>query len=642
MVDQLASILPATFGVTGLLYLWLAARVQSKSGETANHAIALFLFLVGAMILGSALTYNTQDLTLYSIGRVLSLAGGGFVPVAVYYVYRDYTFGPPTRAFLAMLCAIPVATTLMALTNPLHEILWSVNGVPGGLQFTDARQHGWFRFVHAPFAYGLFTYSIIALTARLRDIATAHRRNVLLFMLAAVMPLAVSFGNTILRLGPYDFPFTSITLTALLPFYWYLCLGLRVYDFSPLTYHTLLNHLHDPIIVLNKSQRILAVNSAAQTLLERPERELIGRHLWNDVPEAQVLREHAASTDLSQTVRMQRDQFYEIYTSRLIGPNGSEQGILLACRDVTKRKLAQKALADSEHLIRSLVENSSNGILRFALENDDETNEIVRFRCTFANRAAEKFLRTDGVTLVGMPLDKIELLDPSRLLDRFMGSSATNSRVNYETSIELEESECWLRVVGEPVGEDISVTLIDITARKRNENKILRDSLRDPLTGVLNRRGFEKEGIDSISRTTRGAVLYLDLNQFKTINDRFGHQAGDALLKAFGHRLEYCLRPEDLLARLGGDEFSIILPDVDIEDVKHVATRLVETGSEPYIIQGQEITCTASVGIALIPQHGDTLWELVSVADRAMYNVKSMSQSASNDCAAYVDAAIAS
>ncbi len=266
-----------------------------------------------------------------------------------------------------------------------------------------------------------------------------------------------------------------------------------------------------------------------------------------------------------------------------------------------------------------------------------------RFRCIFANRAAESFLGGGTGTLVGMPLDKLSQLEPDKLIEHFRNQTDEQSTISFETAADDGEDGVWLRIVGEPVGEDFSVTLIDITQRKRNENKMLADALRDPLTGVLNRRGFEKEGADCVRSNEQGAILYLDLNQFKSINDRFGHQAGDALLKAFGHRLEFCLRPEDVLGRLGGDEFAIVLPGISVEDAKHVAARLVQTAQEAYIIQGQEIKCTASVGISLMPKHGQELWHLISVADQAMYNAKSVDQdTAANDPAAYIEAATAS
>lgn len=113
-------------------------------------------------------------------------------------------------------------------------------------------------------------------------------------------------------------------------------------------------------------------------------------------------------------------------------------------------------------------------------------------------------------------------------------------------------------------------------------------------------------------------------------------------MKAFGHRLEFGLRPEDVLGRLGGDEFVIVLPGISVDDAKNVARRLVANASEGYIIKGQEIRCTASVGTALMPQHGEELWHLVSAADQAMYNAKSKQADAANDREAYVDAAVAS
>ena len=583
MLERLDLVLPTFFGFAALLYLWLAVRVSRASAHSSNSAISYFLFLIGAMVAGSAFTYGTEDANLYGIGRTLGFFAAGFLPVVLYGIYREYTVGSTHSAIVAMLSVIPVVSTALAITNPLHHMIWAAVETESGIRFSNATEHLWFNRVHAPFAYGLFGYSIIAMFGRLPTIARAHRKKIILLLVCAVLPYLVSLGNNILGIGPIDFPFTALTLALLLPLYWWASIALRVYEFSPLAYQTMFDHVRDPIIVLDKSQRIISANKPAQALLKRPEQDLIGQRLWEDLPEAQSVLQHARERDLTQTVRMPTDHYFELNSTPLKGPGGQDQGTVVVCRDVTERKRALRALADSEHLIRSLVEHSSNGILRFARDNGDTDR---RFRCTFANRAAERYLESGNSTVVGMPLEKLEQLEPEKLLQEFGDDNPSMSSINYETALDADDGESWLRVIGEPVGRDFSVTLIDITQRKRNETKILADALRDPLTGVLNRRGFEKEAAASIAAHQQGAVVYLDLNQFKSINDRFGHQAGDALLKAFGHRLEFCLRPEDVLARLGGDEFAIVLPGISIDDAKHVAGRLVETASEAYIIQG--------------------------------------------------------
>jgi diguanylate cyclase (GGDEF)-like protein/PAS domain S-box-containing protein len=639
MFDDLEIYLRPVFAITALFYLGLSIRVARSSPQNTNSIIAFFLFLIGMLVAGTAFSYGTQDPNIYGIGRTLSYFASGFLPVSFYIVYREYTVGPPGAILITMLSVIPIATTVLALTNPMHNIIWSIVDTDSGIQFSELTEHYWFNRVHAPFMYGLFVYSVISLASRLPTIAPAHRKTIIVLILCALLPFAVSLSNNYLGVGPPDFPFTSAAMVLVLPVYWYVSITLRFYEFSPLAYETLFHHVRDPIIVLDTNDVIICTNKSAQEFLGATESELLGQQLWKSFPKARELLRQASELDLTQTLRMDNSHVYELSSRPLTGPKGQNLGMVVVCRDVTERRNALDKLADNEHLIRTLIETSSNGILRFARDTNDPNR---RFRCVFANRAAETFLGTGVGTLVGMPLDKLHQLDPDKLIAHFNDESGRRSTVSFEASTETADGRAWLRISGEPIGEDFSVTLIDITQRKRNEDKMMADALRDPLTGVLNRRGFEKEGKKSVHAYATGAVLYLDLNQFKSINDRFGHQAGDALLKAFGHRLEFCLRPEDILGRLGGDEFAIVLPGVSVDDAKHIAERLVVTASEAYIIQGQEIRCTASVGIALIPKHGEELWHLISVADEAMYNAKSISQEdAANDRSAYIEAATA-
>jgi hypothetical protein len=205
---------------------------------------------------------------MYSIGRTLGFFSAGFIPVVFFLVYREYTVGPPGSLLVSILIIIPVVTTGLALTNSMHNMIWAAFETESGLVFSDMSSHSWYRNVYAPFTYGLFAYSAIALVGRLPTIAVAHRKMIGMLLCSTLLPFAVSIANNFLGIGPPDFPFTTLSLTLLFPFIAYASLRLRMHEFNPLAYEMLFDHVRDPIIVTDNEQSIICVNNAARALLK--------------------------------------------------------------------------------------------------------------------------------------------------------------------------------------------------------------------------------------------------------------------------------------------------------------------------------------------------------------------------------------
>lgn len=167
----------------------------------------------------------------------------------------------------------------------------------------------------------------------------------------------------------------------------------------------------------------------------------------------------------------------------------------------------------------------------------------------------------------------------------------------------------------------------DITERLASEKLIHFQAYHDLLTGLPNRALFHDRLTNAISNARREddklAVLFLDLDRFKVVNDTLGHSVGDELLKQVANRLKSCLREGDTVARLGGDEFIVLLPHVVADNVAHIVGRkLVETIKEPFVVEGNEIFVTGSIGISMYPEDGSTADGLIKNSDTAMYFTK--------------------
>jgi two-component system cell cycle response regulator len=152
-------------------------------------------------------------------------------------------------------------------------------------------------------------------------------------------------------------------------------------------------------------------------------------------------------------------------------------------------------------------------------------------------------------------------------------------------------------------------------------------ALHDPLTGLPNRRLLEDRIETTVQHAVRhqrkAAVMYLDLDGFKIINDTHGHAYGDEILKQVAQRLVGSSRKEDTVARVGGDEFVIVLGDVTgLNDAREPASKLIEVVSEPYLVNGLTLRLSTSIGIALFPDNADSVSELIHAADNALYDAK--------------------
>jgi diguanylate cyclase (GGDEF)-like protein len=186
----------------------------------------------------------------------------------------------------------------------------------------------------------------------------------------------------------------------------------------------------------------------------------------------------------------------------------------------------------------------------------------------------------------------------------------------------------WIRYKAVRADGDLAVTIRDISESKAHLSELERRSNLDELTGLPNRYWIQQylpKAIDDARAGDRGlAVLFVDLDGFKTVNDALGHAAGDELLRTVGKRLKTAVRPHDHVVRLGGDEFVVVLEQVDDRaDVEHVVGRVLRAFRDGFHLQHTTHVLSASIGISLFPEHGDDAQTLLKNADIAMYSVKS-------------------
>ena len=614
-------------------YLLLGLRLIALKREMGSMPIGVLFVVISIWVAGGAVELLSSSFTVFSIGRTAHFIGTALAPIVAFVCFREYTGSDTPARTLALLSIVPIISVSLAATNVHHEFMWylPIANEAGEFLTRPDRWAPWFLFVHLPYSYAVIGAAIITLVVHSSAVAPAQRRGLYLLIAACIVPLTATLAYDI-GIGPNTISYVPIAFAAMLPVYAWLIIGEKIIEFTPLAYETVFQNMQDPVVVIDDQQRVIGLNHGAEHMLAIQEPDALRTPLQtlfsDDTPEVfAALESGEPQKMMTATGRFLHVQVSAIETNK----TSARGGQVLMFRDVSDVEKAQIEVRNSEKLLRTIIDHSANGVIRCRWQDDDDGERELRV--IFANAAAGRFLDVDADDLVDKsPAEVIRLatdgmdLESAREIQRQFDSAIDRgSSLESEVHLRNQGANCWLQMICEPVGDDIAMTFVDITESKAKVRQMESIATSDPLTGVLNRRGFERDAAQRLTDSpddATGALLFIDLNEFKQINDQYGHEVGDELLRIAAARLKKNLRSCDIIGRPGGDEFVALVPDVDAETADKLASRLTTGLEEPYVIGDKILRCVASIGLALYPENANTLTGLLREADQAMYRAK--------------------
>ena len=391
----------------------------------------------------------------------------------------------------------------------------------------------------------------------------------------------------------------------------------------------------DAIYLVDRTtMRFIDLNEAACRMREQSREELLALGPHGVLSQSREALEHSydaliARGGESEQVEIQRRRRdgtqVTIEISRRAQRLSEGWVIVTTARDITARKQDEQAVRESMEKLRLFADN----VPAMTVVWDEN------LRCRFANKVFSKFFGFAVDDILGKHVSEVLGEDAYRESEGHFVRVLQGQPVTYQRTHKIANGEArYIEVKLLPhIGDQgkllgcFAVTT-DITEHKLAEERIQRVAHHDSLTGLPNRLLFNDRLQQTISLAKRDsrqfALLYIDLDKFKPVNDTFGHAAGDELLQAVAARIRNEVRESDTVARLGGDEFALILPDSRREQAETVARKVISTVAVPFQLGSGNppVHIGASIGIAVYPSDGDDAVVLASASDTAMYSAK--------------------
>jgi diguanylate cyclase (GGDEF)-like protein/PAS domain S-box-containing protein len=536
-----------------------------------------------------------------------------------------------TRRNVGLLFVIPAITIAMVATNQWHHLYYSAAGVDtsGPFPMIALTRGPWF-WVHTVYSYTALLTVTYLLIKRLGKLGTVFRSQVIAMLVGMSVPWTVSilyvgFGWTLFgHVDPTPFAFTVTGVIIAWGMFRY-----GLFDIAPMAHDVVVDSIDDAIVVLDRQNRIVEYNKAAHRTFGLSQSN-IGQSAaivlkgWPELLQLLHLDEPARIEILFE--REDSKSYYEASAHTVTDRHKHIIGNVILLHDTTGRKRVEEALRASEEKFRQLIENS---------------HDIIY---TLTPEGVFTFVSPAWTTLLGHPVDEVAghafqpFVHPDDLagcmtwLQKVIETGQRQEGVEYRVR-HVDGSWRWHTSSAVPLRDEAGTvvgfegTARDITERRQMQQKLEEMATHDFLTGLPNRvlllDRFNIAAALAHRNKARLAVMSLDLDKFKTINDTLGHDAGDQVLKAVSTRLTGIIRASDTLARVGGDEFILVMMETKrMEDSTDIARKILAAFKEPWMVDGHELHLSTSIGIAIYPKDAEDMETLTKQSDAAMYYSK--------------------
>jgi diguanylate cyclase (GGDEF)-like protein/PAS domain S-box-containing protein len=386
---------------------------------------------------------------------------------------------------------------------------------------------------------------------------------------------------------------------------------------------TMLESIGDAFFALDNEWRVTYVNTRTAAFVGKRKEDLIGKIVWESVP---AFQSSSVLPYYQKAMETRTKVFFEGYWEPTqswadvrIYPN--DEGLAVFFHDITARRASENVVRESEQRLREMIEMTPAGYI--VIDDRSIIQEVNLALCKMSGYSRDE--------LIGTPY--------TSLFSSFPGANTLFNRgaINWihgrEGTIRHKDGHTAHALINANVKRDchgnaltVTAFLTEITERKQTEARLEQLATHDILTGLPNRTFLNlrlQEILDKARKEESVAVMFIDLDRFKEVNDTLGHDPGDTLLREVARRLQSIMRPSDMVARLGGDEFIVVANCLHgPQAAAIIAEKLLSALKAPFTIENQEVFVTASIGISLFPHDGNSKEILFKNADMAMYSAK--------------------